>query len=262
VDETLNQFRAAEAARAEADAMVQSAQAGVNEAQAKVHSAQADLVAAEAHHRVAQADLKKANTMLEYSVIRAPFDGVVTRRGVDSGHFVQPANGGASAPLLVVARCEQVRVFVDVPEMEAALVDIGDPAIVRVQAMGDGEFPAKVTRTSWSLDSSNRSLRTEIDIDNPEKLLRPGMYATVTILLDQRQSALALPVTAVMREGREAYCWCVESGKAQRRKITLGLHSGGEVEIVSGLADNDTVVLTRPDSLEQGQQVEVMAPEQ
>ncbi|MGD9856242.1 MAG: efflux RND transporter periplasmic adaptor subunit [Planctomycetaceae bacterium] len=263
-DETLNQFRAADAARAEAAAGVESAKAGHTEAAAHVARAQADLVAAQARKHVAQTNLSQTQTMLGYAEIKAPFDGVVTQRGVDTKHYVQSASGPTSKPLLTVARTDQVRVFVDIPEMEAPLVDggkTGDAAVVRVQSLRDREFERKVTRTSWSLDASNRSLRTEIDIPNEEGLLRPGMFATVTILLEQREGVLALPITAIVREGREAFCYCAQSGKIERKPVTLGLRSGDEVEIISGVGDGDTVVLARVDALQPGQAVEVIAAE-
>ena len=168
---------------------------------------------------------------------------------------VKQAQAAAMQPLLVVARTDLVRVFVDVPEMEAPLVDGGeggDMAIIRVQSLRDREFEAKVTRTSWALDASNRSLRTEIDIPNDDGLLRPGMYATATILLERRNDVLTLPITAIVRDGQESFCLAVESGKINRKPISLGLRSGDEVELVSGLDEDDNVVLARTDNLQHG----------
>jgi RND family efflux transporter MFP subunit len=170
-----------------------------------------------------------------------------------------PANGAGARPLLVVARSDLVRVIVDIPEMEAPLVDSGDkadPAIVHVQSLRDRQFDAQVTRTAWSLDASNRSLRTVIDIPNDESLLRPGMFATVMMRLELRDNALTLPTMAIVRDGQDAYCFVVQSGHVVRRPIELGLRSGNEVEIVAGLDDHETVVLARADSLRDGQSVE------
>ena len=157
-DETLNQYRAAEASQHGAAAAVRSAEAAAHEAQANAAKAEADRVAADARVAVAQANLARAQTMLDYATIRSPYDGVVTRRSVDTGHFVQAATTGAT-PLLVVARTDKVRIFVEVPEMEAASVDVGDPAVIRPQALPGSDLSAPVTRTSWSLDPANRSLR-------------------------------------------------------------------------------------------------------
>lgn len=222
--------------------------------------AQADQVAAEARLQVAQAGLERANTMVAYTKIRAPYDGTVTRRMVDTGHYVYPASGAANKPLLVLARIDVVRIYVDVPELEASHVDAGDRATVRVQAVETKQFDAQVTRTGWTLLESNHSLRAEIDVPNPDGLLRPGMYATVTIRLDERPDVITLPVSAIVREGGNAFCWCVDSARIDRRQIQLGLRSGAEIEVISGLDGNEVVVVKQPEALRQGQMVQVASP--
>jgi RND family efflux transporter MFP subunit len=261
--EALNQFRAAEAAQQEAAADVESVEAALQESHANVEKAEADQGAAAARLRVASADLARAQTMLAYGEIKAPFDGVITTRNVDTGHYVQPAAGGMK-PLLTIAQHDQVRVFVDIPEMEAPLVDggeSGDAATINVPSLAGRQFTGKVRRTAWSLDPANRSLRVEIDLPNEEGVLRPGMFATVAILLDKQQNVLTLPIAAVVREGRETYCCTVESGTIARHKIDLGLRSGNEVAVKSGLTGSETVVLARADSLAPGQPVEVLQAE-
>jgi len=262
-DETLNQLRAAEAAQKETVANVTAAKAGTAEAQANVQKAEADFVAARALVRVANANLARTKTMVGYTTIKAPFAGVVTHRNVDTGHYVQPTIGEGSKPLVTVSRTDFVRILVDIPELEASLVnsgESGDTARIQVQALGDQAFDAQITRTSWALDTSNRSLRTEIDIPNTDGLLRPGMYATATILLEER-NAVALPITAIIRQGSDMLCCCVESGKIVQRHIQLGLRFGDEVEVLSGIEPESVVVLARADSLTAGQPVEVLPPE-
>lgn len=259
-DEALNQLRAAQAAGQEAAAGVESAQAALAESEAGVTTAQAGRRAAEARLRVAQADLARAKTMLAYTEIRAPFTGVITRREVDTGHYVQPTQTGR--PLLVITRCDSVRVFTDVPELEAAMVDPGDPATLRVQALPGRQFEGTITRTSWSLDAANRSLQAEIDLPNPEGLLRPGMYATARILLDERAEVLTLPEAALVRDADQTVsCYCVRGGKAVRTPVTLGLANNDEFEVVSGLQGDEIVVLAHAESLEDGQPVAVLPPE-
>ncbi|MBX3445028.1 MAG: efflux RND transporter periplasmic adaptor subunit [Planctomyces sp.] len=261
VSETLAQLRSAEASRKETEAGIQSAKAGLNEAQALVRKTQADRTAAEARIQVAAANLAYAQTMLDYAEIKAPFEGVVTQRAVDVGHFVQT---GASAvrPLMVVVRTDQVRIFVDVPETEAPLVDVGDPVDVRVQALGGLHCTAAVTRTSWSLQESNRSLRVEADVENPEGRLRPGMYALATILLDERRDALTVPATAIVRPpGQSPVCCIVRDGKIERRDVALGLRSGDDIEVLSGLDPQLPVVSARAEALQDQQPVEVIVPQ-
>lgn len=259
LDETLSQLQAAEAARQEALARVESAKAGLSQSKANVESAEADEGAAAARQGVAEANLARAKTLLAYTEIRAPYDGIITRRHVDTGHYVQPAAAGGSQPLLVVCRADVVRIFVDVPEMEAAMVDKGDTVSVGLQAIGGKDVSGTVTRTSWDLNPANRSLRTEIDLPNPDLRLRPGMFATVSILLAERADVLTLPVTAIVRDGPDNFCCQVISGRIQRTPLILGLRSGKEVEILSGLQGDETVVLVRADTLQDGQAVEVLA---
>jgi RND family efflux transporter MFP subunit len=263
-DETLNQLRAAEAALAEAQAAIGAVQAEIDEARAKVLKAEADESAAAARVRVAQADLARTVTLLQYCEIKAPFAGVVTTRNVDTRHYVHPA-GGDSSPLLIVASRDRVRVFAAIPETEAGLVSADpeqpDPVVVTVPALGHRSFEGHVTRTSWTLDPTNRSLNVEIDLDNPDDLLRPGMYATLTIRLAEIPGALTVPAAAIVREGNATYCCCVvDGGVIERRPVQLGLRAYDEIEVRSGLSDGDVVVLARAAGLQPGQRVEVIAP--
>lgn len=257
-DETRNQFRAADAARREAAALVRSAEAGVAEAQADVEKAKSDVVAAQARLAVAESDLARAETMLAYAEIKAPFAGVVTRRGVDTGHFVTA--GGTGEPLVAVTLTDRVRIFLEAPETESAKVDAGDPAAIRVQALGGVEIAGRVTRSGWALDAANRTLLTEIDLDNADGRLRPGMYATAAIELENREDVLALPTTAVARKPDGDFCFVVRDGKAVRVPVTLGLRVGSEWEIVSGLSGDETVSLTKADSLTDGKAVAPAEP--
>jgi HlyD family secretion protein len=254
-DETLNQFRAAEASRDAANAAVRSAEAAERQAKANSLKADADRVAATAKLGVAQAELARAKTMFGYTNIRAPYDGVVTKRTIDTGHYVQPAASGA-VPIMVVARTDKARVFVDVPELEAAGVDAGSSATIRIQALSNEEIHGTVTRTSWSLDSANRALRAEIDVPNEAGHLRPGAYATAMIDMAHRENALTIPTTAIARDGKSSFCFVIDDGKAERRNLQLGLRTGPDVEVVSGLQDDEDVVQAHPEALSEGQAVQ------
>ncbi|MEX0687177.1 MAG: efflux RND transporter periplasmic adaptor subunit [Pirellulales bacterium] len=256
-EETLNAFRAAEAAVQEAVARGRSARTLFHESQAKIGTAEADKVAAEAREQVAVAAVDRARTMRGYTEIKAPYAGTVTRRTVDTGHFVQPVSGPQSTPLLEVARTDTVRIFVDVPELEAAQVDPGDPAEVRVQAADGPVIHAAVTRTSGALVESNHSLRVEIDVPNAEGRLRSGMYATVTIQLDERPEGIVIPAAAVVRDATGTFCCIVRDGKVERRPIELGLRSGGFFEVRSGLDEDMPIIIKQPDLFRDGQDVRI-----
>ena len=255
-DETRDSLQAAEAARGEARAKVESAKAALAAKPADVAKAKANEAVARARHRNAQADLARVKALLQYTQIRAPYAGVVTERNVVRGDFVQPASTMTAKPLLTVARTDIVRIFVDVPEMDSPWVEAGRTAYVGVQALPDRIVEGKVTRTSWAL-GANRTLHTELDFPNPKGLLRPGMYATAHILLQERPDVYVLPSSAIVRDGRGTFCWTVRDGRALRTPIALGLQVGSDVEVTSGLKPDDLVIQSQVASLQAGATVEV-----
>ena len=194
-DETRDSLKAAEAALGEARAKVEAAKAAFVQSQADLAKAKANEAAARARHGNAEADLSRVKALLQYTQIRAPYAGVVTERNVNRGDFVQPASTMTAKPLLTVARTDIVRIFVDVPEMDSPWVEAGRTGYVSVQALPDRIVEGKVTRTSWVL-GANRTLHTELDLPNPKGLLRPGMYATAHILLQERPDVYVLPLSA------------------------------------------------------------------
>lgn len=253
VDEAKNDFAAAQAACRDTEAKVEAASAAIEQSEANVAKAIADVEAAQARAVVAQAGHARTLALAEYTRIEAPYDGVVIERNVDVGHFVQPAEKAQTRPLFTVADTATVRVFVDVPETDAALVDRGDRAVVRVPSLPGKEFLGEVTRTSFALASATRTLRTEIDVPNPGGELRPSMYAYATIELDRRAKALTLPLTAIETADGKASCLCIADGKVVRKAVSLGLSDGKDVEIVSGLGGNDEVVEKNLSALAEGQ---------
>jgi RND family efflux transporter MFP subunit len=258
-EETGNSLKAAEAARGEARAKVESANATFAQSQADVVKAKANEAVARARQGNAQADLSRVKALLQYTQIRAPYAGVVTQRNVVRGDFVQPPGGMTAKPLLAVARTDKVRIFVDVPEMDSPWVEAGHGGYVSVQALPDMIVEGKVARTSWVL-GANRTLRTELDLPNPHGLLRPGMYATARIVLQERSDVCVLPLAAIVRQGKQAYCWVAQDGKAVRTPITLGLQVENDVEVVSGLKGDELVVQSQIASLQEGRAVEVAQP--
>jgi len=255
LEETQAQLRASIAWRHEATAKIESAQAGLEEANAKLTKAKAVETAAAAKVAVAEADAARMKAMLDYAKITAPFDGVVTARHVHTGHFIPAV--GSREPLFVVIRTDPVRVFVDVPEKDATAVERGRAAIVRVQASGNSEFKGTVARTAWALDRTARTLRVEIDVPNPDGKLRPGMYAHAGIVVAEREDVLAVPASAIVKQGDKSICCTVSGGKIARNIVSTGLSDGIAVEIVSGLDGNEVIVKSNAAALTDGQSVQL-----
>jgi RND family efflux transporter MFP subunit len=244
----------------------QASKAGLDEATAKRDKAQADVRVAKARVQVAEADARRMAALVDYARIRAPYDGVVTRRYIDEGHFIQPAAAGAKGePLYVVMQADPVRIFVDVPETDVSRVSDGMPARIRIQALQGKEFDGKVTRSSFAVDPRTRTLRTEIDVPNPRGVLRPGLYAYVSIKLEHA-NAWTLPASALVIQGDDAYCYRVENGKAVRTPLRLGLREGALAELLQKRTGADKwedvtgveeIVQTNPAALTDGQPVAI-----
>lgn len=230
-------------------AALQAAQAGIvvvgatREARkADVEKARADVEAAKAQAKVSRATEKRLEALISYTTIKAPYDGVVVTRNVNTGDFIRPATGdetvsrtnsgasSANSPIYVVARIDKVRIFLDVPEMNANGIAVGSKARVTIQAVDNLEFPAEVTRTSWALSAKSRTLRTEIDIPNPEGRIRPNMYAYGTVNLT-RNDVWAIPLQAVFQRGNQDYCYTFSDAKAVLLPVRVGIDDGSWVEV-------------------------------
>jgi multidrug resistance efflux pump len=172
LEEAEHQLDAAKKGVEETGLSVKSAEAALAESKAKRDKAAADVNVSRAQLTVWEHQLEEQKRWFEYAKITAPYDGIVTRRNIHTGHFVQPANSGttskAAEPLFVVMRTDLMRVVVPVPEYDAPLVKDGAMAIVRLQAYPGDEIVDKVERSSWSLDQNDRTLRVEIFLKNPD----------------------------------------------------------------------------------------------
>lgn len=231
LDEVRYQAEAARAARKEVEAKVQAAKAQAEDRKALRGKADADVLAARARKSAAEAEQRRLEALVQYATVRAPFDGVVTRRHLDVGHFLQPAGDGKGEPLFVVTCMDPVRVFVEVPEADAVWVADKAPARVRIPALRNQEFRGRVTRSAWALEPRNFTLRTAIDLPNPDGRLRPGMYAFAAITLTHAD-VWTLPAAAVVGQGDAAYVVRVADGKAVRTPVKTGQGGDGFVEVL------------------------------
>ncbi|WP_406696254.1 efflux RND transporter periplasmic adaptor subunit [Singulisphaera sp. Ch08] len=257
VDENLNAVQAAKAAEKTAHLTVQTAKAKLAGAVARVEEAKADVIEAQASVRVAETQLGKAQVDLGYAQILAPFDGLVTRRNFHPSAFVRAASAGGDQPLLTVVRTDLMRVVVRVPDRDVVLTNPGDPAVVTIDGIGSREFRGKVSRIADSEDHQTRTMRVEIDLENPDRLLREGMYGRATIGLETLSERLTLPTACVLeRSGkRQGVVQVVRDGKVERIKVELGADNGTLVEIDSGINPDDDVVLRSKSVLEPGMTV-------
>ena len=231
-------------------------------AEAQLGVSQAEVKSAEAAVEVAEKELDELRTMVGYATLKAPFAGVVTKRGLDPGDLVtvadRDAQGGALFQIVMV---KKVRVRVAVPEVEAVRVNAGDPATFRCRALKGEEFSGKVARASQSIDSATGSMLVEIDLDNAEGKLLPGMFGETTIQLESRVGVVVLPVDAVRfgdTTGGASVVYVVEGGKVKVVAVKTGLDDGNRIEITEGLSGGEQVIGGKLGRLSDDQEVELI----
>ena len=197
-----------------------------------------------------EAGLKRLQTLIAYTQIKAPFSGVVTERFVDPGALVQAATTSRNVqPIVTVETMQKLRLFLDVPEREVPFVNVGDPAVITVDALPGSKFEGKVTRFAMALNASTRTMKTEIDIPNRDGLLRPGMYGQVTLTLEKHPEAMMLPAEAVHTQGEKTFVYLAVGGCGKKVTVETGLDDGVKVEIIRGLKGDESIVLAARGSL-------------
>src|ERR1700736_1280810 len=225
----------------------------LDQVHANAEIAKADLGVAEANRAlaanqvdVAAATVDKIKTLLAYTQIAAPFDGVVARRQVNRGDLVQAATATRTTPsagsLFTVQRIDTIRVFCDVPENDVPHLHVGDPAIVKPSGFDRKPFIGKVTRFSLRLDPETRNMRTEIDLPNPDERLYPGTYAEVSLEMNRRPDALTVPIAAVGSDGDGNFVYTITDNRITRLAVKTGLTDNGRVEVTAGLSEETPVV--------------------
>ncbi|MDY3554708.1 efflux RND transporter periplasmic adaptor subunit [Gemmata sp. JC717] len=261
VDEQEDFFLSAQEAENEAKESVNAATERAATARAKITQAKADLEQAKAEVGVAQAELGRAEVLLNYTTIRSPYTGVVTRRSFQVGDFIRSADQGGAIPLLSVERTDLMTVVVQVPDRDVPLVNTGDPAVLVIDALGGQVFDTRgVSRCAESEDTATRTMRTEIDVPNPDGRLRRGMYGRVTLKLQTgAASAVRVPTAAVVsRSGtNHGAVRVVRGDHVATLPVTLGADNGVEIEVAAGLSAADQVVLRASGAVEDGTAVAV-----
>lgn len=264
LDQQIIQARAA-LARAEAEArlagttaarwtdLLKSASVSQQEADEKTAGA----LTRRAAVREAQAALGRLLAMKAYSVVRAPFTGVVTARSTDIGDLVGP--GAASQhPMFEVADEQRLRVYVNVPQQDAGLMRPGVTARLSVPDWPGRVFTASLAATSAAINAQSGALQVQLVLPNPDHALRSGGYAQVHFALPSSGNTLTIPASALLLRGDGTRVATLDrDGKVHLATVTIGRDLGNVVEIASGLTRDASVVDNPPDSIAEGQRVRI-----
>jgi RND family efflux transporter MFP subunit len=227
-------------------------------AEQDLDSAEARDLAAAASVAAAKADENKFQTMVDYTRITAPFDGVVTRRYADPGALIQAGTASDTQAKSLVRVSDNYRLRLDFPVSVDYVKDVrlGDPVTVRVDSLNGKTFTGTISRFSHDVDDSTRTMTTEIEVPNPNLELVPGMYATVVLQVEKHPQALVIPTEAVAGDKKNTVYVVTPNHEIEERTVTLGLETPDKYEVVSGLNEGDLVVLGNRTQFQTGQKVE------
>jgi RND family efflux transporter MFP subunit len=218
--------------------------------EAAVGVAESNITAQEAQIRILEQE--KA-----YQRVVAPFDGVITQRGIDNGSLVQ----SGSTFMFTLMHANVIRTQVFVPQDQAFGLGPGVDAVVRVPEIPGRTFPGKVTRIASALQPGSRTLLTEIDIPNPDGALSPGIYCTVELLVPRKTPSMIVPADAIVFDENGVHVAIVENGIARLQKISIARDLGTEVEVHEGVKPGDQVILNPMINLADGSKVAVRKPQ-
>jgi RND family efflux transporter MFP subunit len=223
-------------------------------AEAQVATARAAVAAAQEQLAVSKANQSKTKTLFAYARITAPFAGVITHRYADTGAMIQAGTSSQTQamPIVRLSQNSLLRLIIQVPESAVAEIRLKQPVDVKVQAL-KRTFAGTVARFADNLNPDTRTMETEVDVPNPTLTLVPGMYAYASITVAHAASVLIAPVQAIDRTGDKTSVIVVgASGKLEPRDVTLGIEAPDQVEIRSGLRENELVVLGNRAQLKAG----------
>jgi RND family efflux transporter MFP subunit len=229
--------------------------------EAQIASTEAQLDAAKQQFEVAQANQRQYAAMAGYTRITAPFAGVITNRYADTGTLVAAGTSSSTQaiPVVRIAQVSKLRLVLAVPESAAAQIRLNDAVGVHVDAL-HRDIQGRVSRFASALDQQTRTMETEIDVENGNGQLLPGMYTETNLVLQGKKNALTVPLEAVSRNGNDATVLVVNTNNTLEEKhVTLGLEDNARVEILAGLREGDRVVIGNRSQFRAGQRVQPTA---
>ncbi len=202
----------------------------------------------------ARAAVQLSRARLDKTDVDAPFSGDLGLRRVSPGDYVTPGQD-----MVNLEDIDPVKVDFRIPERFLSSLSVGQSIRVGVDAFPERRFDGEVYAIDPQVDPAGRSIAIRARIDNPDRVLRPGLFARVRLILDERPSAVVVPEQALVPRGQQRFVFRVVDGKAMRTEVRIGQRRSGQVEIVDGLAAGDTVVTAGQIKLRDGTPVTVPA---
>jgi RND family efflux transporter MFP subunit len=223
---------------------------------ADVSAAEANILAAQANVTANRANVARLEQLRGFERVLAPFDGVITARNVERGDLVS-TGAAAGKPLFNLAQSSTLRLQVDVPQSEAVNIQNGQRASIMVKERLGREYTGTIVRSASSLDSAARTMLTEVQVDNRDGSLLPGMYAQVKFILAGQRTSLIIPTSSLVIDHGGMHVVTVQKDeKIHFAPVMIGRDMGTQIEVLSGIQPSDTLVASPSDLLREGQQVQ------
>jgi membrane fusion protein, multidrug efflux system len=217
----------------------------------------ADLSNKRAAVKSGQANVERLEALAGYKKITAPFDGVVTARDTDVGALIN-AGGGSGPAMFVISDIKKLRVYVNVPQSYVPAIKIGAKAVISMPEYPNRTFDATVEASSQSVDVSSGTTRMQLGLDNAGGELMPGGYANVRMSLQRDAVPLHIPASALIFNQNGLRVATVDADdKVLFKTVTIARDLGKDIELASGLAPEDRVIIAPPDGITNGDQVRV-----
>lgn len=223
----------------------------VSQSQLEAARGSADVTQAQVQQAAATLDLM--STQYRNTIIEASQAGLVASLHVEVGEMASP-----SAPVANIVNIEQVIVEINVAESDINRLGIGQEIKVKVPAVSDQPFTGQVTSVAPAADAATKAFPVKVAIANPNQQLKPGMFAEVELSTEKRSNVIVIPKEAVIKRGEKSIAFVVQDGKAVEREVKTGITSNGTVEITSGIAAGEDVVVTGQNSLQNQMPVQVI----
>ena len=231
-----------------------------DQAQTQAAVWEATVKAAKANVAAQRANVGQLEQLVSFGKVYAPYDGTITRRLVDVGTLVNAGAGTSAAALFEIASTDPMEAFVDVPQVFAPSVRVGTEAKIAVRNFRGRVFIGRVTRTAGALDPASRTLRTEVDLPNPNGELLAGMYVDVSLDVTVSHQVVRVPSSAIIADSRGVHVAVVDgSGKVQLVAVTTGLDNGTTIDVVAGLSGGEKVMAAPPGGVTDGMQVQAVS---
>ena len=223
-----------------------------------VDNAETAYKVAQAQEQAAEAAYRNVVTQLSYCKIVAPFDGYITRRYFDPGVYVTASTNAQGSTLFLLSEIREVKIMVNVLEDDVPYLRNISSADVTVDAYPNQVFKGRITRISQQFDLATRTMPVEVDLDNSQHLLKPGMFANINLVLAKKDNALIIPTQDILRDDSGSYVYTLSKDSTVKKTyVKIGISQDNRNEIIAGITDAYRILSVGQDLVSNGMKVRV-----